>query len=398
MEAQMASNFKPSQICSPQLLQHVDPKVLYRFLKKYSDFFTRERVMPASPKDIDYDKLALVFATPNEQMPAELMADVFYWDEVASMGQIEDLVEIANKHKIDFDEKVTIEEAALLLRMGAPQALEDQHSVYQAHDLLRKKKRFLSYFALVAKLPAWKKPTRKALEAFAADMDLWYDGQKKGRGTRISVVEKPDAAWFIVRHGGTFKRENAVDNGTPTMVFYRPEAYDLLIYYHGQGELAIYNDGNNVKERRAYCIYLGKNLFGDPDFFQHDDANKYSLEPLRTKGRASMDCSDVPGLDAARLTYLRYQFNGKNKHCVMHRAEDVFTGLEDLGDQIPEEAQLVCMGVKLTPKGGLGGRERNVKLYAPNVSVYDHESDAEIAHQFLVSQGFIIDRNGAGHS
>jgi hypothetical protein len=79
----------------------------------------------------------------------------------------------------------------------------------------------------------------------------------------------------------------------------------------------------------------------------------------------------------------------------MHRAQDVFTGLEDLGETIPEEAQLVCMGVKLTPTGGLGG-ERNVRLYAPNISVYDHESDAEIAHRFLVTQGFILPRSGAG--
>jgi len=396
----MASNFSPHRISSPQILEHVGPKILYRFLQRYAEFFAAQKALPPSADKIDYDRLSLVIASPGEQMPGDLMADLFYWDEVAEMGQIEDLNEIAAKHGIKYGDRVTIEEAALLVRMGPPgakEALEDLHAVYHAHGLLRKKKRFLSYFATVSKLPAWRRPNRKTLDSLAQDMDMWYDGHKKGRGTRVSVVEKADAAWLIVRHGGTFKRENALENGEPRIVFYRPEAYDLLIYYHRQGELAIYNDGNSMKERRAYCTYLGKNLFGDPEFFQREDADKYTLEPLRSKGRAAMDCTDVPGLDSARLTYLKYQFDGQNNHCVMHRAEDVFTGLDDLGEEILEEAKLVCMGVKLTPEGGLGS-ERNVRLYAPNISVYDHESDAEIAHQFLVSQGFILPRNGAGQT
>lgn len=225
----MASNFIPRQISSPHLLNKVDPKTLFRFLTEYKSFFSVENVMPASHQDIDYDRLSLVLAAPAEQMPAHLMADIFYWDEVAGMGQIEDLNEIAAKHKIIYGDTVTIEEAALLVRMGAPEAMEDLHAVYHAHGLLRKKKRFLSYFATPAALPKWRKPTAKVLRGFEADMDMWYDSQKKGRGTRVSVVDKPDAAWFIVRHGGAFKRENALENGKPCLVFYRPEAYDLLI-------------------------------------------------------------------------------------------------------------------------------------------------------------------------
>ena len=241
-------------------------------------------------------------------------------------------------------------------------------------------------------LPKWEKPTTKRLKRFVRDMDDWYDSHRKGRGTRVSLIEKDGAAWFIVRHGETFKRESALDNGQPTLVFYRPEAYDLLIYYHKQGELAIYNSSNGKRERRAYCTYLGKNLFDNPSFFERNDAAKYTLEPLRERGRTALDCTDVDGLHSARLTYLRYRFNGDNDHSVTHKANDVFTGLENIDENIPDGAELVCMGVKLTPSNELGG-ERNVKLYAPNISVYDHERDAELAHSFLAEKGFIITRN-----
>jgi len=391
----VASNFTPKHISSPQLLEHVTPRVLLRFLRKYKEYFTAEGVMPSSVDDIDYDRLSLVLASPNEVMPAHLMADLFYWDEVAEMADSDDLIEIAEKHSIDIDAEATAEEIALLVRLKAPDALEDLHASYHAHGLLRKKKRFLSYFATVDSLPKWEKPSTKRLKRFERDMDDWYDFHKKGRGTRVSLIEKDGAAWFIVRHGETFKRESALDNGQPTLVFYRPEAYDLLIYYYRQGELAIYNSGNGKRERRAYCTYLGKSLFDNSSYFERNDAAKYTLEPLRERGRAALDCTDVPGLQSARLTYLRYQFDGDNDHCVTHKANDVFTGLENIDENIPDGAELVCMGVKLTPSNELGG-ERNVKLYAPNISVYDHERDAELAHRFLAEKGFIIARNRRG--
>jgi len=61
--------------------------------------------------DIDHDRLSLVLASPSEEMPAPLMADLFYWDEVAQMAQIEDLNEIAGRHGLVFSDEVTIEEA-----------------------------------------------------------------------------------------------------------------------------------------------------------------------------------------------------------------------------------------------------------------------------------------------
>lgn len=391
----MASNFTPKHVSSPQLLECISQPVLLRLLRKYEEYFRAEKVMPAADGKVDYDRLSLVIASPNEVMPAHLMADLFYWDEVAEMADSDDLIEIAEQHDIKINEEATTEEMALVVRLDAPNAIEDLHAALHAHGLLRKKKRFLSYFATVKSLPKWKKPTSKQLNHFERDMDDWYDSRKKGRGTRVSLIEKDGASWLIVRHGETFKREPALTNGEPTLVFYRPRAYDLLIYYHKQGELAIYNSSNSKRERRAYCTNLGKNLFDNPSFFERNDAAKYTLEPLRERGRAALDCSDVDGLQSARLSFLRYRFNGDNAHTVTHNANDVFTGLEQLDEDIPDGAVLVCMGVKLTPSNSLGG-ERNVKLYAPNVSVYDHERDAELAHRFLAEQGFIIARQRKG--
>ena len=83
----MANTFVPRQLSSPALLQSVDPVVLIEFMNRYADFFRRENVMPKSPAEIDYDRLSVILRTPSENMPGPLMADIFYWDEVAEMGQ-----------------------------------------------------------------------------------------------------------------------------------------------------------------------------------------------------------------------------------------------------------------------------------------------------------------------
>lgn len=390
----MASNFNPGHVTSPQLLQRVSGKVLLRFLWQYEEFLKKERVYPTSVHDIDYDKLSAVLASPSEQMPAQLLADLVYWDEVSQIVPDDDLSEEARKQDVTYSAKATKEEITLLLRMKAPQSVEYMHALYQAQSQLHRKKRFYSYSAQVRPLPTWKKPTRAMLDEFGKSMDMWYDGEKKGKGTRILPVYKPDATWFIVRHGGTFKKENALENGEPVMVFYRPEDYDILIYHHKRGELEIYNASNGKRERRAYCVYLGDSLFGDPEFFLSDDVARYSLEPLRERGAAALDCSEVEGVASARLTDLVYRFNGDNDHRVTHKAEDVFAGLDDLGLLIPREAELLSMRVKLTLDNELGG-ERSVKLRHPNVSIYDHESDAEIARRFLVEQEFIQSNGSA---
>ena len=173
------------------------------------------------------------------------------------------------------------------------------------------------------------------LGRLADELDMWYDSQHKGKGTRISVVEKPDAAWLIVRHGGTYKRENALENGEPKMVFYRPETYDLLIYYYKQGELAIYNESNGSGERRAYCTYLGKVMFGNDEFFQKDDVAKFTLEPCAPRDATPWIARTSRKSNPPVFTNCVTVSRDNNNHSVTHAAEDVFAGSEDLARQFP---------------------------------------------------------------
>lgn len=256
-EPLMSSSFTPRFISNIDQLQNVPPKVLLSFLKSYTEYFQQLKLLPTRANNIDYERLSKILANPGDMMPRALMADLFYWDEVAQMVPIEELNDIAKKHEIEFAENITIETATLLVRMAVPAELENLHTTYHAYDLLRKKRRFRSYWSVVKQLPRWRKPSQAKLNRFAKAMEGWYDDQKKGRVARASVINRNGACWFVVRHGDIYKYQSAVEgDGTTKQLFFRPLTFDLLIYFPNDGELAIHNTSDSIKERRAYCRFL----------------------------------------------------------------------------------------------------------------------------------------------
>ena len=60
-------------------------------------------------------------------------------------------------------------------------------------------------------LPKFKCPSEAQLEALACDLDKWFEGKKRGRGSRVIACERPDGIWFLVRHGEPLKREESID-------------------------------------------------------------------------------------------------------------------------------------------------------------------------------------------
>jgi hypothetical protein len=123
------------------------------------------------------------------------------------------------------------------------------------------------------------------------------------------------------------------------------------------------------------------------------DTDVFSLEPLRKRGPTALDCFDIPELKSVRLIHLQYRHAGGNQHRVTHQADDVFVGLRDIGESIPEGVQLVCMGIRLTVVEP-SKRDYFVQLRKPNLLIYDDDCDVTLAHRFLSKRGFILESGG----
>ena len=208
---------------------------------------------------------------------------------------------------------------------------------------------------------------------------------------RVFVTYDENAVWLMIRHGQPMKRENTVEaNGGDGLVFYRPEKFDILIYYPESGELAI---GVCTKSARiAYSRIIGKYLFDDPYYFNVEGCLKYTLDPIFESGVASLSCRDIPEIQQVLLQELHIDFPDKRLRSNTLKGEDIMSVLTDKKlEKIRSRG-----GIPLRAKFQItytDGRERMVIIEPPNIAHYDHETDHDAVHLWLSERGFIINDN-----
>ncbi|GIW56735.1 MAG: hypothetical protein KatS3mg082_3139 [Nitrospiraceae bacterium] len=142
----------------------------------------------------------------------------------------------------------------------------------------------------------------------------------------------------------------------------------------------------SAPDMRKYRELFGLHLFGSPEAFRY--ADKYNLEPLRKLGPASLECSDFPGLESARLTELEMDWGGAQNNTSIEKADDVFTALEIRHAAIPDQPALKRAKIKVKLKGVK--KPRLLSLVAGNKSGYPRGEEAAIFEEWLRAREFIV--------
>jgi hypothetical protein len=235
------------------------------------------------------------------------------------------------------------------------------------------------------------KPDKETIGQMQSELDLWSRTNKRGIGMRIFVSYHDNAAWFMIRHGQPMKRENTVEpDGKDGLVFYRPEKFDILIYYPESGELAI---GVRTKSARiAYFQIIGKYLFDDPYYFNIDSCLKYTLDPIFTDGAASLSCRDIPDIQEIFMRELQVDYPDDNISNEVLKGNNVMAALTDETRSIMQDRRGKPFRAKFQMTY-TDGRERTVIIEPPNTAHYDHETDHEAINLWLTERGFIINDN-----
>ena len=129
-------------------------------------------------------------------------------------------------------------------------------------------------------------------------MDGWFEKKRRGRGCRIFAFPRGNKIWFLVRHGLPMRREGKhLDDGESGIAFYRPQQHDVLIYDAETDEMGV--NAGTKGERTLYLEVIGDVLFGDENYF--DPSERFTLDPLREVGPASLECDDIEGIAQVRL-------------------------------------------------------------------------------------------------
>jgi hypothetical protein len=382
----MARRFQLRRFSRPATLKSIDVPLLRRFLAPHRAFFdARGMDVTGHATDFDYEGLARLLMMPDVDAPESLLDALFFVDEVAHDGLYDALFEraIAEGIPVSRDSEIGPADLAVLVWLEKPEVLERFH----AEQFLTRPKRFESFVSPLAAATELPDVSVETCHHMEDDLNAFFETHRKGRGTRVFPFVRDDGIWFLVRHGQPIRREGTVEpDGSSKNIYYRPEKFDVLVYFPEHSELTIHTSTKG--ECGMYCRVFGEHVFGDPDFFRVSDAApRYALSRILREGRNALVCSDIEGMRAVRLVELQVRHGGGLGHREIHKADDVFDALDDIGRDMPADAEPIRAGFKVLFSDS--SRWRTVTLCVPNAAVYDRDSDGEIINFWLRQRGFL---------
>jgi hypothetical protein len=378
------ATFTLRHFSSAESLQAVQARYLMDLLDKHAAYFATRGVDFGSfnGHGPDYEGIAAVLMTPDEQTPSELIDDLYYVDEMATADAMDGLLEAATAAgvKLDVGDEPTPADVAVQVRLRAPALLEQKHA---EHFLLQRRRTFEYFQSPDGVDTKYRAPGAKKQRIFEDTLGVRLEAMKRGRTCKLFVFPRPDGVWFLVRRGDPFKREGSIEKTGMTSVYYRPEKYDVLKYDQGLGELSVNAEGNK-KLVALYRELFGELLFGDPKRFPN--TAKYTLAPLQDDGADALICSDVEGIDTITLKEVQILWGGPQGEVEIRRARDLFEALKGRKKELPK-GRLVKASflVKFTD----AKTPRTVTIRPQNIASYTRDSDASIVETWLTARGFV---------
>jgi len=390
----MPKSYRLKRFTNAAILRRIDFPLLAEFFESDPSFveFLSQRGMQwtSEQESFDYDALARILMDPGVDTPEDLLDALYFVDSLTDDESYDRILGECAEAGIDLGaEDLTPEELTLRVWLADRNVLEKIHAEqYRTHP-----KRFESFFARLANPPDFQYPSPEVLAALEDSLNAFYEFKKKGRGARVFPFVGEDGVWFLVRHGQRLKREGTLEaDGSSGSAFFRPEKFDVLIYYPREGELTI--STTTKGERENYCTCFGRHLFGDDMFFRFTDlVPKYTLRALIDRGPAVLACGDIAGLKAIRFSELHINHAVlKETDTEIRRADDVFRALDKQSRTLRHmEDSRRLVRAKFVAMFD-DGRERTITVEPPNIGTFERDTDSTIIQEWMAARGLVCSR------
>jgi hypothetical protein len=327
---------------------------------------------------MDYDALVSILVDPDPAMPKPLIDALYFVHEMATPECMADLLEAVRTGVLSFADgrEPTPADVAVQIWLKDPDLLENKH----AERFLIRPKTFL-FFTGPAEKPQEPQLTEEVRMALQTDLDDWFEDRRRGRGCRVFAFPRETEVWFLVRHGEPFRREGTFDNGKASSVYYRPEKFDVLIYYRELDCLAVHaiTKGEMDLYRRAF----GLHLFGLPNYF--GAGGNYTLLPLLLNGTDALNCVDVEGMDWVRLKEV--EVYGGDGMTIVYKAPDLFSKMGVRADEILRSGFLTRAGFSV--KFADSRTARSVAVRPPNRAEHTRDEDRVVLERWMLKRQFM---------
>lgn len=379
------SAFNPRSFTSPDRLRSMSANLLLLFFRRWSEYFARRGLYLAevSANEFPYEKLAKILLEPDQSVPEPMVNALFYVHETATAEAMNELLARAKSAGIDGQIELSPSPAdvALQIWLIRPDLLELQH----AESVAFSRSNYM-YFAGsrsgkdVVGIPTISDVHSKSMQD---QMDIWFEAKRRGRQCRLFVFPRGDKIWILVRHGMPMRREGKhQDDGETGIAFYRPQLHDVLIYDCESDEIGV--NAGTKGERDLYLETLGQVLFEKADYFNL--SKRYTLDPLREFGPASMAYGDIKGITGVRFVEFGRRWAGKMPEMETRRCDDLFKAYGGSWAKRLAGGLLTHATFKFKFEGSK--RERSVTIRPANIARYERESDEEVIEAWLKQRGF----------
>lgn len=375
------STLRLRRFLSASTLRAIAPPRLVQFLVPHQEFLlSRGLRLPLFGFEdrLEYDLLIRILIEADHAAPAELFEALYLVEELATPEGMDSLLERAGQVQLPVEQDVSPADLAVQVWLLAPDILQRVH----AGQCVYRRRSFEHYQTKQSVVPPvqFQAAHQAAMER---DLNSWFQARRRGGGARLFWYDRPDGKWFLVRHGDVFRREEALEGEISRPLHYRPLRYDVVVFHQELRELRI--NARSKHDRRHYRRQFGKHLFGNEEFFPGED--KYTLEPLRTQGKASLVCVDVEGIESVQLREIQLYTDGRRPGVTAHKVMGVFEYLEERGQTIAPDARVISAIFQF--KFADSRTPRSVTIKPSNVALYTRDSDSVLVERWLAKRGFL---------
>lgn len=372
------------RFADPDMLKTIQLKYLIQLLKPNQDYLSGRGLSLSADKheDFDYELLAEILIDPDDQMPMDLLNALYFIHGMSHEDGMDDLIQGVQESglMISADDDSSPADIAVQVWLQDSNLLERKH----AEQSMQRKRSFEYFMSEKTSPKATPSLDVSTIAVLEKNLEEWFLTNKRGRGTKVFAFDREGEIRFLVWHGRPFRCEGSIVDGQSSSIFFRPENHDVLVYDKALGELRM--NAENKRIKKIYLEFFGKHLFGDKNHFP--GANKYTLEPLSIDGRASLVCSDIPGLEWIRLKEIQYFWDREIPEIEIHKATDLFQCMADREEEIPEEVRLI--GASFDVKFENIRSPRTLSICPGNVAQYSHDDDGVCLEKWMAKRGFIL--------
>ena len=378
-------NLNPGKFSNPEIISQIRKDILLAWLWPMRDYFSRRGLQlppPHSDGHLSCDTLAGILMDPAPDMPPELLESLCIFREMDNDNAMDAIRAAAQHQGLDLGSGHEATPLDIVVRAWtlAPRMVEALHSRLD----LKRPRSFKCFATDASPLPAFRGATPEQIAALEGRLDSYYQAAKRGKGVKVFPSQQGDTFMYVVRHGAPCRREGAMKDGEPASVFFRPQRHDVLKYDAIHGEMAVNCCAD--PERRILLRLFGSCLFGRPDFFP--GAAKYTLTPIVRDGRASLACSDTPGMEWVRLVGVDLDINEAPKHRDSKKAADIFELVENGKLHWPANIEQLKRATFLV-KFWRAAKPRRFAIVPCNHVIYGRPEDSRTLQKFMRLRAFI---------